>query len=134
MTELEPYSINTSQMKSCRLIRSVKQQLVELSLLSEEEKQKAQKEHEEQMTTLKSQYDEKLRGLIPVSVRQNLESMISIPYRIVSSLKHHNTVLVQLLQLHKDLSPNIPVLSAPQPLFLMCMNINCQRTQQTVLK
>ena len=89
-----------------------KQQLVELSVLKEEEKQKTQKEHEEQMTTLKSQYEEKLRIPIPVSVPQNLESMISTLQDRVSSLKHHNTVLVQLPQLHKDLSPYLPTLSS----------------------
>ena len=89
-----------------------KQQLVELSVLKEEEKQKTQKEHEEQMTTLKSQYEEKLKSSIPVSVPQTLESMISILQDQVSSLKHHNTVLVQLLQLNKDLSPYLPTLSS----------------------
>ena len=89
-----------------------KQQLVELSVLKEEEKQKTQKEHEEQMTTLKSQYEEKLKSSIPVSVPQTLESMISILQDQESSLKHHNTVLVQLLQLNKDLSPYLPTLSS----------------------
>ena len=89
-----------------------KQQFVELSVLKEEEKQKTQKEHEEQMTTLKSQYEEKLKSSIPVSVPQTLESMISILQDQVSSLKHHNTVLVQLLQLNKDLSPYLPTLSS----------------------
>ena len=89
-----------------------KQQLIELSVLKEEEKQKKQKEHEEQMTTLKSQYEEKLRIPIPVSVPQSLESIITTLQDQVSSLKHHNTVLIQLLQLYKDLSPNLPTLSS----------------------
>ena len=77
-----------------------KQQLIELSVLREEEKQKKQKGHEEQMTILESQYEEKLRIPIPVSVPQNLESMISTLQDQVSSLKHHNTVLAQLSNMH----------------------------------
>ena len=38
---------------------------------------------------------------------QNLEAMIAALQDQVSSLKHHNTVLTQLLQLHKDLNPNL---------------------------
>ena len=111
MTELE-YTVSKLRDKILQANQIRKQQLVELSVLREEEKQKTQKEHEEQMTTLKRQYEEKLRSPIPVSVPQTLESMISILQDQVSSLKHHNTVLVRLLQLHKDLSPNLPTLSS----------------------
>jgi len=54
---------------------------------------------------------------------QNLEEMIRALQEQVSSLKHHNDVLSQLLELHKDLAAHFPERSRPN-----CTSLAAKKT------
>ncbi|XP_064613051.1 centrosomal protein of 112 kDa-like [Liolophura sinensis] len=70
-------------------------------------------DHEQKMTELKIQYEERMHGLMPASVRQELENTISSLRSQVQSIQQRASILQDELEMRTSVTPSVSFTHTP---------------------
>ncbi|KAJ8036850.1 hypothetical protein HOLleu_17494 [Holothuria leucospilota] len=111
--EMEKNALRRKQAEYCKTLQQEANQLKEQCQKLEARLRNQELDHQEKLTQVKMEYEDKMRGMLPLSVRKQLEDTISSLKSQVNSLQQRALLLQEEIDTKAGMPPNQFTTSSP---------------------
>lgn len=111
--EMEKNALRRKQAEYCKTLQQEANQLKEQCQKLEARLRNQELDHQEKLTQVKMEYEDKMRGMLPMSVRKQLEDTISSLKSQVNSLQQRALLLQEEIDTKAGMPQNQFTTSSP---------------------